>query len=52
MSDDDENNVVNSMGSQNSPGLNIVKYESPSFKFNVTTSPSLIINNISFLQVK
>src|SRR4051812_7715674 len=48
MSDDDKHNVVDSIDSQNSPDLNIVKYVSPFFNFNVTTSPSLIINNISF----
>src|SRR5437763_7670187 len=31
-----------------SPDSNITKYESSSFKFNITMSPSLIINNILF----
>jgi len=30
---------------------NIIKYETSSFKFNITTSPSLIINNILFFTI-
>src|SRR3954454_11932166 len=50
--DDKSNETYNdNIGLQNSifsPDSNIVKYESCSFKFSITTSPSLIINNILF----
>ncbi|CAG8533330.1 3837_t:CDS:2 [Rhizophagus irregularis] len=47
----DSTSIIEPIDSQNSIfslKSNIVKYESPSFKFNITTSPSLIINNILF----
>src|SRR5436190_19949998 len=48
---DNINDITETIDSKNnifSPESNIVKYETSSFKFNITTSPSLIINNILF----
>ena len=49
MSDDiDDKNNIDAQSFIFLPDSDIVKYESPSFQFNIVTSPSLIINNILF----